>query len=260
MRLYQLQMLRGGSIWTWVVGFTLVIAGFAAGWIAAQQTTVVVSREDGIATTNSKLFSKRNELAGRRVKLRGRLSECFGWECALCPEAGEFGPCLQLSFRPLLPGTGFGSTEQEALFRFASVVMTATFDPTCLDDAACLDRQVMLRDAEVIEVTRRRASAEGFWRQATTTKLLPYNGSMATQMLRAFHQAGGPILDQTRIFTTGSRNPRYVVCTSNWTDDRDPGNWPVFLEAALHASSSADWFHCREVRQIDGAFVAQVAE
>lgn len=250
--------MRAQPIRVLVISICLLVAGVASGWLIAGTNPVLPVRGQGVATTTADLLSRPKEFAGRRVLLRGRLSECFGWECALCPEAGHAGPCMQLDFRALMPGTGFGSAEQEALFRFASVVLSATFDPTCLTPGGCLDRPSLLRDAEVIAVTRRRASAEGFWRQTPTTALTPYEGALAAQMERAMRRAGLSENAPVQVFTTGLPNPRYVVCTSGPFDDRDPGKWPVTLEAALGASSSADRFRCREVRRVGTTFVAQI--
>ncbi|WP_353217948.1 hypothetical protein [Sandarakinorhabdus sp.] len=240
------------------VGVSLVVAGFAAGWLLAEARAVLPAHGEALAISASRLMAQPKKFAGQRVLLRGRLSECLGWECALCPEADDLGPCLQLTFRPLLPGTGFGSQEQEAIFRFASVVLTATFDATCITDGACLDRQVVLHDTEVVEVTRRRANAEGFWRDTEQTPLIPYDGAMTAQILFALKQAGGSA--EARVFTTGLPNPVYVTCTSGPFDDSDPGKWPATLAAALRASSNADWFHCQEVRRVDGSFVVQIPE
>ena len=165
--------------------------------------------------------------------------------------------CLALSFRPLVNGTGFGSNEQEQVFRFSSVILTANFDPSCWE-GACLDRQTVLEDATVFSTIKRRSGAAGLW-VGDTTNLLPLDEATSGQIKAAALQAGYPENPPIRAFRTVGTDARYVVCWSSPAfDEREPGAWPTTLESALFAQSTLDFFECNEVRKVGNQIVLQV--
>lgn len=231
-----------------------------AGWIAANVFHSLQDESQEVATTIENVRWSPNAFSGKKVRLTGRLSECYHWECSLCPETLvdkdlSADRCLALSFRPLVNGTGFGSDEQENVFRFSSVVLTATFDPSCWK-GACTDRQTVLNDAQVVSVVKRRAGASGLW-VGKTLRLVPINGPDAQEISAAARRAGYPANLPIRAFTTVGDEPKLVVCSSLPGLDDDPGGWPATFESALYAKSTLDFFQCNEVRQIDGQAVLQ---
>lgn len=250
---------KRASVWLIVVGTGLV--GGGAGWFSAE--VFHASQHEGaeVVTTVEKVRSQPDAFSGKRVRLTGQLNECYQWECSLCPEAmtskdRNADRCLALSFRPLVNGTGFGSDEQENVFRFSSVVITATFDPSCWK-GGCLDRQTVLEDSTVVSVSKRRAGASGLW-LSDTTKLVPIDGPEANQIREAAREAGYPKHPPIKAFATTGSEPKFVVCWSSPAfGEHDPGAWPLTLESALFARSTLDFFQCNEVREVDGQMVLQ---
>jgi hypothetical protein len=205
------------------------------------------------------ILADPQKFAGKKVLLTGRLDECFGWECSICPEKKDSvskpGRCLALEFRPLLTDTGFGSDEQEKVHRFSSVVLSADFNPDCLTPGRCLDRQVVLNNATVEKVTERRASADGLW-LGSTIRIKEISGPLANQVKSAALEAG--FSDQMKIKVFYGE-PKMVVCQSiNAFSDANPGAWPKTFESALYARSTLDFFQCSEVRKIGEKMVVQV--
>jgi len=163
--------------------------------------------------------------------------------------------CAQLP--PLIEGTGFGAAEQENVFRFSKVVLLATFDPSCWEEGGCLDRQTVLRDAEVITVRERRAGSAGLWLQGKST-LSEISGDEAIKLRSAAQLAGYPDGPPIKAFQSGGSDRRTVVCWSPVGLDDEPGAWPTSLEGALYAKSTLDFFHCNEVKKVGGQLVLQV--
>jgi hypothetical protein len=240
----------------------IAFLGYCAGPVGAKAPKPPRQTGPEIVATIEQIRSRPDSFAGKQVRLTGQLDECFGWECSLCPETmtdkdRDANRCLELEFRPLMEGTGFGSFEQEGIFRFSSVVLTAKFDPYCWK-GRCTDRQTVLMNATVASVTKRRAGASGLWVGSRTT-LSPIAGAEAAEMRAAALRAGYPDHPPIKSFTTGGVKPRYVVCWSPpMFDDKDPGKWPSTLESALYVRSNLDLFRCNEVRRIDNQLVVQV--
>jgi len=244
-----------------LVAATFGVSG-GLGWVFAKALTSGKQNHIELVTTLAEVRSRPDYFSGKRLRLTGRLSECYQWECSLCPE----GPadkiktaeqCLPLSFRPLISGTGFGSDEQESVFRFSSVAISARFDPACWK-TPCLDRQTVLADAIVEKVAKRRDSASGLW-LGETHILATLNGPVASAIQAAAYRSG--YTNNTRItsFTTKEAHPRLVVCWSPLIfHENEPGAMPKTLESALYAQSTMDFFKCNEVRKIDGQMVVQV--
>lgn len=249
------------SVWLVAVAVAVAAVSGGAGWMAANAMRQTQHNGTEVAATIEQVRSRPNDFAGKRVRLIGRLDECYQWKCSLCPESmtnkeRNADRCLALSFRPLINGTGFGSDEQESVFRFSSVVLTAKFDPSCWK-GMCLDRQTVLEDANVVSVTKRRAGAAGLW-VTDTTKLTQINGAAAAELRSAALRAGYPENPPIRAFTTDGPEQRTVVCWSSPAfGEQDPGAWPKTLESALYAKSTLDFFECNEVRKRDGQIVVQ---
>lgn len=247
--------------WALVAATALVSGG--AGWIAAKVTPSPKHTASEVIRTVAQVRSRPDEYSGKRIRLRGQLDECYQWECSLCPEgmkskSGDVQRCLAISFRPLVNGTGFGSDEQESVFRFSSVVLSARFDPSCLK-GACLDRPVVLEDSVVQSVTKRRAGASGLW-IGETNKLVPLDQFTASSIETAARRSGYPDNPPIRAFTTSGSEPRFVVCWSSPAfGEQDPGAWPSTLESALYARSTLDFFRCNEVRKVEGQMVVQAS-
>jgi hypothetical protein len=243
-----------------LVAVATFLLGGIAGWLAP--AVIPDTRQEGSATvtTAAQIRAHPNLFGGRRVQLAGRLTECSGWECSLCPEAmttqtRDRAQCLALSFRPLIPGTGFGSLEQEEVFRFSSVVLTATFNLACWN-GGCTDRGSVLWDAAVVSVTQRRSSNQGTW-LGKTTPLAEFEGPEATAIQNAAVSAGYDTLP-TRVFMTREPQPRFVVCSSPpGSGTVQPGRWPATFEGALYAKSTLDFYRCSEARRVEDRFVVQ---
>lgn len=249
----------------WLV-IAAAVLGVGAGWTGASmghdQGGATSSSDDrSIEATIAELRARPQAFAGKKVRLTGQLTECYLWECSLCPEGMtsktvEADRCVALGFKPLIDNTGFGSEEQEAVFRFSSVTLTATFDPSCWT-GPCLDRQVVLKDAIVDTVTQRRAGALGLWVNPPTA-IASIGGETGARLERAGIDAGYPDTVPIRAFTTAGQEPIVVVCWSpSVIEENDPGKWPATLESALFARSTLDFFRCSRVREIDGRFVLQ---
>lgn len=190
-----------------------------------------------------------NKYAGKFVQLSGKLDQCFGWECSVCPETmsgqtADPNQCLALSFRPLIPETGFGEEEQEALFRYSSVRLVARFDPSCWR-GSCLDRQTVLKDANVISVEKRRSSRDGLW-LGTSTPLAEATAPLSKVVREEALRAGYPPNPVTKVFTTkGGAEEEVIVCWTAW----GMNSWPATLQG-VDAPSTLDFYHCNRVKMI----------
>lgn len=247
----------------WLAAIAIALVSAGTGWVAANEMRQPRVTGAEVAATIQQVRSLPNNFAGKRVRLVGKLNECYGWECSLCPEAlttkdRNADQCLPLSFRPLVNGTGFGSDEQESVFRFSSVVLTAKFDPSCWK-LTCTDRQTVLLDATVEAVTKQRAGASGLW-VTKTTRLTRIDGNTASELRLAALRAGYPENPPIHAFTTAGPDRKLVVCWSSPAfGEKDPGAWPATFESALYAKSTLDFFQCNEVRKIDDRMVVQTA-
>jgi len=244
-----------------IAAYLALLAGILIGGCA---TGVYFVRE--IHSTNAiraeieSLRSNPSKFAGRLVRISGRLDECFAWECSLCPEtmttaSADPKQCLPLEFHALMPGTGFGEEEQEGLFRFSSVTLTAKFDPTCFRQP-CLDRPVVLYDADVSSVqSRRRSSGEGLWLEAVTPLQDAAQSVAAAVRLEAL-KAGIPSTMPTKVFTVKGDAATALAC---WTPGAtSASSWPNSLEGALYAKSTLDFYNCNKFRMVGSRWIAQV--
>ena len=103
--------------------------------------------QNALKTDIASVRADPGKYSGRLIRLTGKLDQCSGWECSLCPESmttatasANWKQCLPLEFRPLMQGTGFGEREQEAIFRFSSVTLVARFDPSCWQGGCLIGR------------------------------------------------------------------------------------------------------------------------
>jgi hypothetical protein len=210
-----------------------------------------------LAVTIDQLRAHPKEFAGKQVQIAGQLDECYGWECSLCPQSmppehSDRKQCLPLSFRPLIPETGFGSEEQEAVFRFADVVLTANFDPSCWQNP-CLDRQTVLEAAQVTKVGKRRSGREGLW-LGPHTALAELTGPVAAKVTAAAYASGYPTGAPMKVFEIAGTSRKFVVC---WTSlDTALGSWPSSLEGS-YAPGKSDFYRCNSVVNTRGGFVLQ---
>jgi hypothetical protein len=157
--------------------------------------------------------------------------------------------CLALEFRSLMPGTGFGEEEQEKIFRFASVTLTARFDPSCWK-GPCLDRPTVLYGAVVESVQSRRSSGDGLWLGGVTPlRDAPQleSAALKAEALKAGFSANPAM----KVFSVKGDLKTMVVCSS-W------GSWPSSLEGAVEAPSTIDFYGCGEFRKVGASWVPQV--
>jgi hypothetical protein len=132
-----------------------------------------------IGVTIAQLIAHPNDYAGKTVEVRGQVDNCLSLSCNLCPEdmtdaSFDRDKCLGMSF------TGFddpdpqsalrASEMMEWMFRFATLTLTARFDPACLtgkdpDDpqatVVCTDRASVLHNAVVNTVHSRKNGDTG---------------------------------------------------------------------------------------------------
>lgn len=245
-----------------LVALVAATIGVAVTLDLAATSKSVPAIDRAVSTTIEQIRSTPHDFAGKRVKLTGQLSECYGWECSLCPDAmtnenRDFEKCLALSFRPLIEGTGFGAHEQESIHRFSRVVLIATFDPSCWVNGVCLDRQTVLDDAKVVTVRERRPGFGGLWLQGRT-KLTDISDEDAVELKLAARRSGYPEGPPIKAFQTKGADRKIIVFWSPMGLNDEPGAWPVSLEGALYAKSTLDFFHCNEVKKVGGQLVLQV--
>lgn len=244
-----------------LIAFVALVVGFLIGCAAGVHVVRSAEAKNAVATDLPSLRSEPGKYAGKLVRLTGKLDQCSGWECSLCSEAmttatarTNWKQCLPLEFRPLMPGTGFGEREQEGIFRFASVTLVARFDPSCWQ-GGCLDRQVVLFDANVISVQKRRSSSDGLW-LGSLTSLQEAPPPLSSAIRGEALKAGFPPEPETKVFTVAGKHDEAVVC---WTTV-GTASWPSSLEGALDAMSTYDFYHCNGVRKVADRWVVQVQQ
>lgn len=213
---------------------------------------------DEAAAASIREIQARPEIyAGKRVRLHGQVDACYFAGCHLCPEDARAADldarCLALEFDPLRGSSGDWGADLQPAFRYADVVLTATFDPSCLRNA-CTDNATVLRDGRVERVTKRRHSSDGI--NPGREPLLPAGGSAAEAVAAAAKQGSGadhPIA----IFATSSDpdlKERAVVCRS-LLPPAEGIRWPRTWEAALLARGTEDLYRCWTARKQHGEWI-----
>jgi hypothetical protein len=246
------------GMWRCILIFSLpaFVIGVLLGWTLTSYYSSDIARH-GVATTIRDLRSAPDRYAGKTVEVAGQLDECSGWECSLCPEEmtskdRDQKQCLALEFRPLMPGTGFGSEEQEGVFRFSNVVLRAKFDPSCWK-GRCTDRQTVLEDAQVVSVGKRRASGSGLW-LGDTTGLTDITEPNASGLKSAAYASGFPKGPPIKAFGIQGAEGA-VVC---WSPAVTEPEWPVTVEGALYARSKSDFFQGTKFQKMADHWMSQV--
>ncbi len=180
------------------------------------------------------------------MEIAGQLDECSGWECSLCPEKmtarrRDQKQCLALECRPLIPGTGFGSEEQEGVFRFSDVILKAKFDPSCCNEP-CVDRQTVLSDAQVVSVGRRRASRSGLW-LGETHSLTDMAEPVAGELKMAAYASGFPKAPPIKAFAVQGDQVAVVCWSPFGIEPRGLPRWRVrYTHEAIATFSSVQDF------------------
>jgi len=222
----------------------MLVSGLAGWWLRGFVSPSLETVRPALVSIEQ-ILDQPQDFAGKRWRLAGRLDACLDDSCFLCPEskdkASASGRCL--------------ATDINAENRFASLVLSADFDPACLKAGSCLDHPVVLKNAIVEEIRQNRASAEGLW-LGRPTPLHPLNGQVAQQMAKAADQAGFSRWGKVKAFYGGDK---MIVCQSPgvFADD-SVGTWPETVEAALIATSRVDHFRCKEVREVGGRMTVQI--
>jgi hypothetical protein len=69
---------------------TLVVVAVAlagiAGWLVRGNAISPSVNESRSQVSIEQILADPQKFAGKKVLLTGRLDECFGWECSICPE------------------------------------------------------------------------------------------------------------------------------------------------------------------------------
>jgi len=228
-----------------------------------------------VSISNLRKFPAR--YSGKVVQIRGKLDECAEWECSICPEemtseTADPKKCASLEFRSLLAGTGFGEEAKDAVFRFASVILNAKFDPGCWK-VPCLDRASVLDDADVVAVTARHNGRTRLW-LGKRTPLIPMSDPAATEVMKAAYKAGLPRAPSSeeknpelaklmlqfdpsvKVFGISGQPDSAVACWG--AHDSGVEDWPNSEEGALEARSVNDIYRCAKFRRVEGQWFAQV--
>lgn len=195
----------------------------------------------------------RSQPAGfreKRVTVAGQIDECWNMSCNLCPiEATPASPhwerCLAISFDKFRGGLHNVGADVDGAFRYADVVITARFDPTCLE-GLCTDRGSVLLAARVEEVKRRRRSRDGLIKRPDP--LIEASAEAARPLIALMRPQQGQSEPRqaVKVFATRS-DPKLqrnaVVCRAS----SRPGTsvaWPTSWNAAIVAPSTEDRFGC----------------
>jgi hypothetical protein len=222
----------------------MLVSGLAGWWLRGLMSPAVEEARPALVSVEQ-ILDRPQDFAGRRWRLAGRLDACLDDACFLCPESKDkvstAGRCL--------------ATDIQGENRFASLVLSADFDPACLKAGSCLDHPVVLKNAKLEEIRKNRASAEGLW-LGRPTPLYPLTGRVAQQMAQAADQAGFSKWGKMKAFYGGGK---MIVCQSPvpFPDD-SVETWPETVEAALMATSRVDHFRCKEVREAGGRMTVQI--
>lgn len=202
------------------------------------------------AATLDQLRSQPDSYRGRMVRVTGQLDECWNMGCGLCPiEATPRDPqrerCLAISFDRLRGGQRNYGFDADGAFRYADVVVTARFDPACLQ-GICTDRASVLLDAQVEEVTRRRRSSEGLIPRPDPLIPAPEGAARSVAELLRPRGATDDRNRSVRVFGTES-DPSLrrsaVVCRGGRVGP-DIFEWPTSYEGALSSRSTEDRYRC----------------
>lgn len=228
----------------------LSILTLAVGILLGWAICAAFPRAGGALETDIKsLRSDPDRYSNKLVQVSGKLTECYAWECSLCPETmttstRNSDQCLALEFRALMPETGFGGAEQEALFRFASVTLQARFDPSCWT-LPCTDRASVLQDAQVQTVSTRRKSVEGLWINETTA-IATAPQQVSARVIAAAYLSGFPKNVPIKVFQSQGDSRLAIAC---WAlVGLGAPVWPTTLEGAVYAKTINDLYSCSRLR------------
>jgi hypothetical protein len=149
---------------------------------------------------------------------------------------------LAIDFDRMRGGQDDRGADMDSAFRYADLIVTARFDPECLE-GICLDRATVLVDARVEQVTRRRRSNDGLIWEPEKLSLAPT--SVARPVAQLVRDKGvQPINRPTAVFAPSSdpaASNSAVVCT--WWGD-GAARWPTSWQSAVSARSTEDRYRC----------------
>ena len=216
-----------------------------------------------IPVTADQLRANPERFEGKRIVLRGQMDLCFRFSCSICPldatraSIGR-GDCLSLSFdRARARREDIGATF-DPLYRYADVVLTATFDPSCWPGQGdpCSDRASVLLNARVEEVTKRRTSHEGLIFNPEPLVDAPSEIArpiIADLLRRTLHDAPSR---RVSAFLTPSplSSEEAFVCRSDTESDDERGAWPDSFQA-LVAPSTEDRYRCWGANKVGGEWL-----
>ncbi|HEY2071154.1 MAG TPA: hypothetical protein VGG48_16475 [Rhizomicrobium sp.] len=152
----------------------LCLAQFALAMLGASQAAAL----EPVAVTFAQLVRDPDRYAQKTVRIIGEVDNCVSLVCALCPAEAKAGTaqCMGLGFSGYSDDRAgrITATLVEEAFRFATVELEATFDPTCLLSyeasqkkkhpnivMVCTDRASVLLDARVLRVFSRKSVLDG---------------------------------------------------------------------------------------------------
>lgn len=206
--------------------------------------------------TLDELRAHPGAMSGRAVRVSGQLDECWNMSCHLCPTEAtpanpEWSRCLAISLDRFRGGDRNVGANVDSAFRYADVVVTARFDPACLQNP-CTDRASVLLDARVEDVTRRRRSRDGL--VAHPDPLFPVADAAAAPLL-AIAGPGDP-REPTRVFAVqDDRELRQeaIVCHAMPIGGGN-AEWPASWQGAISSRSTEDHYRCLVARRAAGGW------
>lgn len=140
----------------------------------------VLAKDDApIPVTIDQLIKSPDSYANKIVRIEGQIDNCEYDSCNLCSTdateaTANLENCLGIKFDGYSEGIAGlrTSAAMERIFRFATVIMDAKFDPACIANYqppevakkakfVCLDRVTVLSDARVEKVLSRKSALDG---------------------------------------------------------------------------------------------------
>jgi hypothetical protein len=224
----------------------LVVAAILLTWATAAdaQTLRLRTVEDLVRSPPQKLQS---------IRVLGQVDNCFDFTCNLCPVSmtdREFShdKCLGLSFEGFASGGRSVTSLMDRAFRFATVVLDAQYDPTCVPSPSkefiCTDKASVITHARVIEVRSRKSALDGIVTWYNVGRLVEPSAEDREAMMQKVALQWSPDF-KMRVFRIV--DPQYIqekeaglgcVCL----EDSCEGRWPARYFYGFE--STANPFEC----------------
>jgi len=152
---------------------------FAASLLSLASAASLAKDDAPMPVTIDQLIQSPDKYANKTVRVEGQIDNCEYDSCNLCSAdatevTANLGNCVGIKFDGYSEDTAGLRTSRamERVFRFATVLMDAKFDPTCIANYQpheiakkakfiCLDRVTVLTNARVDKVLSRKSALDG---------------------------------------------------------------------------------------------------